>query len=448
MERYSEYRPSSIQWLTPNVKMKECKSLLTDTCPEQWQIIRNKTFLSLTGDKVGEKSNDFFFFFFTTKGVIVRDMESGKGKFPKDFDTYQVVKKDELVFCLFDIDETPRTVGLVESEGMITGAYTAFKVNKTLALPEYVYDYYLCVDNIKALKPYYSGLRKTVRADKFLQLYIPLPPLSEQERIVDFLNNKTLQIDRYVAEREQEVQLLNELKESEIAKAVTQGLNPNVKMKDSGVPWIGMIPEHWEERALRSIANEWIRGNGITREQVTKNGTPCVRYGEIYTSYNYSFNQCLSFSLEEFIQSPKYFEQGDILFAMTGEKLEEIGKSIAYTGKEKCLLGGDIMGMTHSQNPVYLSYALSTPSAMWQKGKGKHKLKVLHTSIINLKNVRIPLPPLDEQRAIVAHIESKCDKINSLIADIEAEIAYFKEYKQRLIADCVTGQINVKNERN
>lgn len=80
---------------------------------------------------------------------------------------------------------------------------------------------------------------------------------------------------------------------------------------------------------------------------------------------------------------------------------------------------------------------------MWQKGKGKHKLKVLHTSIINLKNVRIPLPPLVEQQAIVDHIENKCSKINSLISELEAEIEYLKEYKQRLIAECVTGQIKV-----
>lgn len=213
------------QGLNPDVKMKEYKSLLTSKCPEQWNIVRNKSFLSLTGEKVGDRANEFVLLSLTTKGVIVRDMESGKGKFPKDFDTYQAVKKDELVFCLFDIDETPRTVGLVETEGMVTGAYTAFKVNRKLALPEYVYYYYLCVDNIKALKPYYSGLRKTVRADKFLQLYIPLPPIDEQQAIVSYIENKCAKVNSLIAELNAEIEYLKEYKQSLIADVVTGQVN-------------------------------------------------------------------------------------------------------------------------------------------------------------------------------------------------------------------------------
>lgn len=213
------------QGLNPNVKMKSYKSLLNDACPEHWQIIRNKSFLTLTGEKVGDRASDFALLSLTTKGVIIRDIESGKGKFPKDFDTYQVVKKDELVFCLFDIDETPRTVGLVESEGMITGAYTALKVNQQIALPEYIYNYYLCVDNIKGLKPYYSGLRKTVRADKFLQLYIPLPPIDEQRAIVAHIESKCSKVNSLITELEAEIEYLKEYKQRLIADCVTGQIN-------------------------------------------------------------------------------------------------------------------------------------------------------------------------------------------------------------------------------
>ena len=211
--------------LNPNVKMKDYDSLLTDSCPEHWSIMRNKSFLSLTGEKVGDRANDYTLLSLTTKGVIVRDVESGKGKFPKDFDTYQAVKKDELVFCLFDIDETPRTVGLVESEGMVTGAYTALKVNKSIAIPEYVYYYYLCVDNIKALKPYYSGLRKTVRADKFLQIYIPLPPVEEQRAIVTYVEDKCAKVNTLIAELEAEIEYMKEYKQRLIADCVTGQVN-------------------------------------------------------------------------------------------------------------------------------------------------------------------------------------------------------------------------------
>ena len=217
----AEIAKAVTQGLNPNVKMKKYTSLLADSFPANWTVIRNKSFLSLTGEKVGERANDFLLLSLTTKGVIVRDVESGKGKFPKDFDTYQVVKMDELVFCLFDIDETPRTVGLVATEGMITGAYTALKVNKSLALPEYIYNYYLCVDNIKALRPYYSGLRKTVRADKFLQLYIPIPPIEEQRAIVEYINNKCSKVDSLITELEAEIEHLKEYKQRLIADCVT-----------------------------------------------------------------------------------------------------------------------------------------------------------------------------------------------------------------------------------
>ena len=207
--------------LNPNVKMKEYNSLISSQYPEHWKIMRNKSFLSLTGEKVGNRANEYTLLSLTTKGVIARDLESGKGKFPKDFDTYQIVKKDELVFCLFDIDETPRTVGLVHKEGMITGAYTSLKVAQSIALPEYIYYYYLCVDDIKALKPYYSGLRKTVRADKFLQLYIPLPTVEEQQAIVSYIVKKCQKIDSLINDLQTEIESLKEYKQRLIADVVT-----------------------------------------------------------------------------------------------------------------------------------------------------------------------------------------------------------------------------------
>lgn len=211
--------------INPNVPMKECQTLLTDVYPAHWDYVRNKACFSLTGEKVGDRASDYTLLSLTTRGVIERDVESGKGKFPKDFDSYQIVKPNDLVFCLFDIDETPRTVGLVKKEGMLTGAYTAFCVNANIALPEYLYYYFLSVDEIKALKPYYSGLRKTVRTDKFLQIYIPLPPLEEQKAIVEYINTKCQSIDSMISNLEAEIAYLKEYKQSLIADAVTGAIN-------------------------------------------------------------------------------------------------------------------------------------------------------------------------------------------------------------------------------
>ena len=224
---------------------------------------------------------------------------------------------------------------------------------------------------------------------------ISYPTIKEQQSIVEYLDSAFAKIDATKANAEK---ALNE------AKALFQA-----SLKEMLEP-----KEGWEEKALKEFATDMYRGSGVKRDQVTEKGISCVRYGEIYTKYNYHFNECDSHTLEEYVSSPKYFEYGDILFAITGESVEEIGKSVAYTGKEKCIAGGDMVVMKHNYEPRYISYALSTPSAIKQKGQGKTKLKVVHTNIPSLKEIIIPIAPRDEQIKIADTLDSLKSKVDRL----------------------------------
>ena len=206
--------------LNPDAKMKATNIPWLPEIPEHWEFTRNKTLLKLTDEKVGGRK-DITLLSLTKQGVIIRDLSEGKGKFPKDFDSYLVVRPNNLVFCLFDIDETPRTVGLVRNYGMLTGAYTNFEVNESLVLPEYIYNYYLQVDNIKGLRPYYTGLRKVVKTSSFLQIRMPLPPLDEQRAIVSYITDKTSKIDALTSKLQQEIESVKEYKQRLISDVVT-----------------------------------------------------------------------------------------------------------------------------------------------------------------------------------------------------------------------------------
>lgn len=187
-----------------------------------------------------------------------------------------------------------------------------------------------------------------------------------------------------------------------------------------------LCPNGVEYKTLGELATDIFRGSGITRDQVRKSGIPCVRYGEIYTTYGVWFEECVSFTDESIIPSKKYFEYGDILFAITGEKVEDIAKSCVYIGKQKCLAGGDIVVMKHTQNPKYMGYALSTSSAQAQKSKGKVKSKVVHSSIPSIKEIVIPVPPLPVQEKIVRIL----DTFTELTAELTAELAKRKQQYQ------------------
>ncbi len=194
-----------------------------------------------------------------------------------------------------------------------------------------------------------------------------------------------------------------------------------------------LCPNGVEYKTLGDIATDIYRGAGITRNQVTEDGTPCVRYGEIYTTYGVFFDKCVSNTDESLIQSKKYFEYGDILFAITGESVEDIAKSTAYVGNEKCLAGGDIVVLKHNQNPKYLSYVLSTTTARIQKSKGKVKSKVVHSSVPAIKEIRIPVPPLEVQAEIVKILDNFTELTAELSAELSARKKQYEYYRDDLL---------------
>ena len=202
-------------------------------------------------------------------------------------------------------------------------------------------------------------------------------------------------------------------------------------------------PDGVEYKTLGEIATDIYRGSGIKREQVTPTGTPCVRYGEIYTTYGIWFEKCVSHTDANAISSPKYFEHGDILFVITGESVEDISKSTAYVGHERCLAGGDIVVLKHEQNPKYLGYALATTDAQKQKSSGKVKSKVVHSSVPAIKDIIIPVPPLPVQAEIVRLLDEFTELTDELNEQLAAELAARKKqyeyYRDKLLTFDVRG---------
>ena len=198
-----------------------------------------------------------------------------------------------------------------------------------------------------------------------------------------------------------------------------------------------LCPDGVEYKTLGEIAVDIYRGAGITRDQVTAEGTPCVRYGEIYTTYGVWFDKCVSHTDEAKLTSKKYFEYGDILFAITGESVDDIAKCCVYIGHEKCLAGGDIVVLKHNQNPKYLSYALATTDARQQKSKGKVKSKVVHSSVPAIREIKVPVPPIEVQREIVRILDSYTESVVELQKQLTAELiarkTQYSFYRSRLL---------------
>ncbi|MBF5056740.1 type I restriction modification DNA specificity domain-containing protein [Alcanivorax sp. 521-1] len=208
------------QGLDPTVRMKDSGVDWIGEIPERWDIVPNKKIFSLKKNLVGKKSAEYELLSLTLRGVIKRDMENPEGKFPADFDTYQEVRDGDFVFCLFDVEETPRAVGLSSHDGMITGAYTVFGADPGVS-KEFLYLFYLSLDSRKMMRPLYKGLRNTIPKDAFLSFKTPLPSLSEQKKIVQFVEVAIKRTELGITHMSEQIEKLKEYKTTLINSAVT-----------------------------------------------------------------------------------------------------------------------------------------------------------------------------------------------------------------------------------
>ena len=422
MERYKTYKPSRVIWI--------------NEFPSHWIEKQNKHILYDKKDEVGIEWKNYQLLSLSKKGVIKRDIDSGKGKFPESFENYKKVECDDLIFCLYDIEETPRTVGLSNYRGMITSSYKIYKCSEN---PKFVYYWYLTIDDFKGLKPFYTGMRNVVRPETFLSLKIYLPPLQEQHQIVQFLDEKTELIDKLISTKERKISLLKEQRTSFINQVVTKGLNPNVEMKDSGVEWIGEIPSHWIV----------LRNKYFTQSQKNKSQT-----GE---------EELLSVSEYHGVIPRKNIREGEehltrseslegYLKVRKGELVSNImlmwKRGLGVSEYEGIVSPSYSVFSFHNSEPKYFHYLYRTDQYVSEfrrnsTGVIESRLRLYDDSFGSLFS---HFPPLSEQQQIVEFLDEKTKEIDDMVHLEQKKIDLLKEYRQSLISEVVTGKIKVTTD--
>ncbi|HCG6132946.1 TPA: hypothetical protein NJ068_003838 [Vibrio parahaemolyticus] len=423
MPKYESYKESGAEWL--------------GDIPDSWELLSNKHIFTLKKKLVGKRSADYDLLSLTLRGIIKRDMDNPEGKFPAEFNTYQEVNCGDFVFCLFDVEETPRTVGLSSYDGMITGAYTVFQTNAGFD-NKFLYYFYLNLDSTKRLKPLYRGLRNTIPKDSFMSFKTFVPLLGQQTLIANFLDKKTAQIDDAIAIKEQQISLLKERKQIIIQQAVTQGLDPNVPMKDSGVDWIGEVPEHWGIVPGFTVFKEGKDSNkGMIESQVLS-----LSYGNIIVKPEEKLVGLVPESFETYqIALP-----GDIIIRCTDLQND---KTSLRTGivRNKGIITSAYLNLRlkteHSAEFMhYFLHVLDITKAIYRFGSGLRQ----NLSYQDFKHMRILMPPKAEQIEIVNYINNRVEMAESSIDLIKNQIEKLKEYKTTLINSAVTGKIKITPE--
>lgn len=432
MERYTEYKDSGVKWL--------------GEIPSHWDMLAIKHILRLKKEVVGKHSYQYDLLSLTLKGVIKRDMDNPEGKFPASFDTYQVVEPNDFIFCNFDNEETPRAVGLSSYKGMITGAYDVLYRNNPKLSDKFLIYYFLYIDDAKRFKPLYKGLRKTVPFDSFMSYKIPVPSLEEQNAMVAYLDSATSKIDEAISQQQKMIDLLNERKQIIINNAVIKGLDPNVKLKPSGINWIGDIPSHWE--TIRLGFCSWIRARlgwkGLKANEYVDNGYAFL------SAFNIQNNQLVWEPLN-FINKFRYDESpeiklkvGDILLVKDGAGIGKCAR-VDSMPKGEATANGSLAFISPGEKMHYryLYYFIISNSFRKYTELLINGMGVPHFTQGEMKKVKVPLPPKDEQIVIADFLDSKVEKINKTINHYQIQISFLQERKQIIINDVVTGKVKV-----
>jgi type I restriction enzyme, S subunit len=407
---------------------QEVDSYWYDLVPSYWGKTKNKYVFCQNKHVVGENWEKFTLLTMGKSGVKPRDMDGG-GKFPASFETYQTVEPNQLIFCLFDLDETPRTIGMSEDYGMITSAYDVFSTTEGND-PQFWTYFYQMIDDHKGLRPFYTGLRKVVRSDTFMGIEVFSPPVEEQQLISRYLDKKTEQIDSLIEKIQKKIELLKEQRTSLINQCVTKGLDPNVEMKNSGIEWIGEIPKHWKI-IKTNLVSENLDGKRIPLNAVERD----IRKGDI--PY-WGSNSIVGF-VNDYI-----FDEELVLVGEDGSPFFDRDKPVSFVTTGKVWINNHIHVLRPKGNVTseWLSESFNTVDYK-EFITGSTRDKLTQSDLNRIPHV---VPPIDEQRLICSTLLKRKESINKIIKLETTRIERLREYRQSLISSVVTGKVRVTED--
>ncbi len=435
LKPYMEYRESGLPWLGRVPGHWETRPAFGAFVPnhDRNHGMREKTVLSLSYGR-----------------IVIKPAEKLHGLVPESFETYQIVNPGDIVLRTTDLqnDHTSLRVGMVRDRGIITSAYLALRTS-TGVNPEFGFQFLNVWDSSKAIYGYGSGLRQNLDFSHFKRMPVAVPPLPEQAAIVRFLDWTNGRLERAIRAKKKIIALLNEQKQAIIHRAVTCGLDPSVKLKPSGIPWLGEIPEHWEVLPLGRVLKERIEKNDpIKTDNILSLSLHdgVVPYAEKRAGGNKAKDDLTAYRLAY---------PGDIVVNSMNVVVGSVGLSKYF---------GAVSPVYYMLRPRATSDAVEFFDAIFHdpafqrslfglgngimyiqsRSTGKLNTIRMRIPIEKLNRVDIPRPPSNEQTLIVQGIAAETEATNTAISRLEREIDLLREYRTRLVADVVTGKLDVR----
>lgn len=431
-QAYAEYKDSGVQWI--------------GNIPKNWKFLRGKwKFKSLK--EVNRDLQCMDRLALTMNGVIERSIDSDDGLQPAEFSGYQIFEKDDLVFKLIDLEnfKTSR-VGLVFKRGIMSPAYIRLK---PFVGTDSKFFYYFYFDLY--LRGVYNqiggqGVRSALNATDLLEIEVCIPSLAEQKLIANFLDHEITKIDHLIEKQKQLIELLKEKCQAVISQAVTKGLDSNVPMKDSGVEWLGEVPEHWDTAPLKYLCELLKDGTHLPPARVDS-GVPLLSVRNIINNKFTFRDDDSQISESSYADLCKSFipQNGDVLLAIVGGTL---GKVAVIEQMENFHIQRSL-GIFRTKktklNNYFLAYLFSSKgfqSLLWEN-VGFSAQPGIYLGA--LSNFLIPVPSIEEQKNIIDFVKIQLDKFDNLINKALNSVQLMQERRTALISAAVTGKIDVRN---
>ena len=430
-QTYTEFKSSGIEWIGPVPDHWGIKPLFGVASTES---LKNET---------GEKTNVLSLSY---GNIIRRDVEKNFGLLPESFNTYQLVSSGDLILRLTDLQNDKRSlrVGQAKEEGIITSAYLKLTA-KNIDLDErYFYRLLHSYDTTKVFYGMGGGLRQSMKFEEMRRLPMLVPTLDEQQKIAIFLDHETAKIDTLIEKQQQLIKLLKEKRQAVIGHAVTKGLNPNAPMRDSGVEWLGEVPEHWDVAKV-SHRYEIRLGKMLDVKKVTGN-----HLGSYLRNTDVQWDRINTDDLPQMDFRPEEYQRysvknGDLIVCEGGD----IGRSAIWNLDETCFYQKALHRLRphyHSKDHTRFMFYLMFDAVHQERlSGGIEKATIAHLPAETFRQYRFAYPPHVEQ----VTISNFLDKINTKFELVEAtarkQIELFQERRTALISAAVTGKIDVRN---